>query len=58
MKEGICECGGFIVFESIMTGGNRQTWRCIDCHQIYFRNIFDLRVFKTIKELEAVNEQR
>jgi hypothetical protein len=54
---GKCECGGFIVFESIQTGGDRQTWRCIDCKQIYFRNIFDLRIFKTIEELEKVSEQ-
>jgi hypothetical protein len=56
-SNGKCECGGFIVFESIQTGSNWQTWRCIDCNQIYFRNIFDLRIFKTLKELEAVNEQ-
>jgi len=50
--DGRCECGGYIVFESILQCGKRQAWRCIDCNQAYFRNVDDMRVFKTIKELE------
>jgi hypothetical protein len=56
MNNGKCECGGYIVLESGMVGGRTQIWRCNICKQAYFRNIFDMHLFKTLKELEAVNE--
>jgi tRNA(Ile2) C34 agmatinyltransferase TiaS len=49
---GKCPCGGYIVFESISSGGKTQTWRCTDCEQIYYRTIFSMELFKTMKELE------
>lgn len=56
MNNGKCECGGYIVLESGMGGGKSQIWRCDKCKQAYFRNIFDMRMFKTLKELEEAND--
>ena len=56
MNNGKCECGGYIVLESGMVGGKTQIWRCNLCKQAYYRNIFDMRLFKTLRELEAANE--
>ena len=52
-NDGKCECGGYIVLESSMMGGRTQMWKCNKCNQVYYRNIFDLRLFKTLKELEV-----
>jgi len=49
-NNGKCECGGYIVYDS--TNGNVQVWRCTDCEQIYYRTIFSMELYKTMKELE------
>ena len=52
-NDGKCECGGYIIFESILQCGNKQIWRCTDCEQIYYREIGRMDVYKTLQELEA-----
>lgn len=53
---GKCPCGGYIVFNGLLEGGKYQSWRCTDCEQIYYRTIFSLELYKTLKELEAVSK--
>lgn len=54
-NNGRCACGGYIIFEGLLEGGKNQTWRCTDCEQIYYRSIYDLNIYKTLKELEEVH---
>ena len=56
MNNGKCECGGYIVLQSGMAGGRTQIWGCNECKQLYYRHIFDTRLFKTLKELEMACE--
>ena len=50
--DGHCECGGYIVFESIMTGGMIQMWRCTDCRRPLYRMIDDMKMYRTLEELQ------
>lgn len=53
INDGHCkDCGGILVFDAI-EDGRIQRWYCIDCKQIFYRNIFSLEIFRTLAEIKV-----